>query len=374
MRDMGNTMRTFRIRLSLTLLLACPFGFAQDKSDPLTISTGAADYLNHALDLMQQYALHGSEIDWASVRRGAVQHAQGAQTTEDTYPGIFFALAQLHEHHSFLRIPDSLTEEQKRKAYAARRATLRPPPAEAKALPVSPFRTRTEPEGHLIHVGDRVFAWVSIPACGANHSNWGDNLADFRDYATKLHARAGDLEAAHPSGWIIDLRGNEGGNMWPMLAGIGFVLGDGNAGSFVDSKGAEEAWSYQDGAASVEGKNMNDFKLDAPLRLPMLPSVAVLIDSGTASSGEAVAIAFEGRPRTRFFGSHTFGLASSNEMLPLPDGATLFINSAVDADRNHHRYESGIEPDVAFEVPVMQPSENADVALQSALAWLSTTR
>jgi hypothetical protein len=340
----------------------------------MTVSTVAADYLNHALDLMQQHALHRSEIDWASVRKGAVQHAQGAQTTEDTYPGIFFALAQLREHHSFLRIPDSLTEEQKRKAYAARRATLNPPSPEEKALSVSPFRTRAEPEGHLLHFGDRVFAWVSIPACSARHSKWADNLADFRDYATKLHSVAADLEGVHPSGWIIDLRGNEGGNMWPMLAGIGFVLGEGNVGSFVNGNGAEETWSYRDGAASVEGKNMNDFKLDAPRSLPMLPSVAVLIDSGTASSGEAIAVAFKGRPRTRFFGTHTFGLASSNEMFPLPDGATLFINDAIDADRNHHRYENGIEPDVVFSVPLIQPTENADTALQNALSWLSTTR
>jgi len=32
-------------------------------------------------------------------------------------------------------------------------------------------------------------------------------------------------------GWIVDLRGNGGGNMWPMLAGVGPVLGEGVVGS-----------------------------------------------------------------------------------------------------------------------------------------------
>ena len=35
-------------------------------------------------------------------------------------------------------------------------------------------------------------------------------------------------------GWIVDLRGNGGGNMWPMLAGIGPILGEGIAGYFID--------------------------------------------------------------------------------------------------------------------------------------------
>jgi len=72
-----------------------------------------------------------------------------------------------------------------------------------------------------------------IPACSAKHSKWKENLADFQKYTDELHDVSARLEAAHPTGWIIDLRGNGGGNMWPMLAGIGFVLGDGPAGSFV---------------------------------------------------------------------------------------------------------------------------------------------
>ena len=137
--------------------------------------------------------------------------------------------------------------------------------------------------------------------------------------------------------------------MWPMLAGIGFVLGEGVAGSFVSSDGSVQSdWSYKQGQALEGTKNMNDFAVDPPLTLPQLPAVAILIDSGTISSGEAIAVSFEGRLHTRFFGTHTFGLSSSNSMLPMPDGASLFINSSVDADRTHHRYDDGIEPDVTL--------------------------
>jgi hypothetical protein len=373
--DIEANMPSFRLSFSNVFLITCLFAFAQDQPTHTPISKAATDYLDHALDLMQRNALHRTEIDWPSLRSAAALRAQGAQATIDTYPGIFFALTQLHEHHSFLRIPDGLPEEDKKRISVAMATILGPWSREMKRPPPSPFRTRTQPEGHLLQSGGRTYAWISIPACGAKHSNWQDNLSDFRDYATNLHTIAAGLEGSHPSGWIIDLRGNSGGNMWPMLAGIGFVLGEGAAGSFVSSNGtAQSVWSYEHGAALVGDKNMNNFNLDPPLTLPYLPNVAVLIDSGTISSGEAIAVSFEGRPHTRFFGTHSYGLSSSNAMLPLSDGASLFLNTAVDADRMHRRYDDGIEPDVVFPEPESQPDEITDTALQAALSWLSAAK
>jgi C-terminal processing protease CtpA/Prc len=97
-----------------------------------------------------------------------------------------------------------------------------------------------------------------------------------------------------------------------------------------------------------------------------------LIDSGTISSGEAIAVSFAGRPQTRFFGTHTYGLSSENSMLPLSDGASLFLNTSVDADRTHRRYDEGIEPDVTFPEPAALPAESTDSVLQAAISWLAS--
>ena len=367
-------MHILRRSLSTAFLVASAWIWAQDITTSPPISKPAAEYLNHALDLMQRNALHRAEIDWAAVREGAFLHSQGAQTPVDTYPGIYFALTQLREHHSFLRVPDNLSDADKKRTRAAVRSVLGPWKQGIKSPPPSPFTYRSQPEGHLLHSGNRAFAWVSVPACGGKHSNWQDNLADFRAYATTLHSVAADLlSSAHPEGWVIDLRGNGGGNMWPMLAGIGFVLGEGVAGSFVSSDGTVQSeWSYKQGEALLGTKNANDFVVDAPLTLPQLPAVAILIDSGTVSSGEAIAVSFEGRPHTRFFGTHTFGLSSANSVLPLSDGAILYLNSAVDADRTHHRYDYGIEPDVTFPEPSSLPAESTDPVLQAAISWLAS--
>lgn len=366
-------MHTLYRLLSPALLVVSVWAFSQDLPTSRPISKSAAEYLNRAVDLMQQNALHRTKIDWTAVREAAFLRSQGAQTPVDTYPGIYFALTQLREHHSFLRVPDDLAEPDKKRTGASLRNILGPWMREIKTPPPSPFKYRSQPEGHLLHSGNRTYAWVSVPACGGKHSNWQDNLADFRTYATTLHSIAADLSTSQPEGWVIDLRGNGGGNMWPMLAGIGFVLGEGVAGSFVSSEGTVQSeWSYKQGAALLGTKNMNDFAVDPPLTLPRLPAVAILIDSGTISSGEAIAVSFAGRPHTRFFGTHTFGLSSANTMLPLSDGASLFLNSAVYADRTHRRYDDGFEPDVTFPEPSSLPVESTDPVLQAAISWLAS--
>ena len=65
-------------------------------------------------------------------------------------------------------------------------------------------------------------------------------------YAADVRRILTDLSAQNPKGWIVDLRGNTGGNMWPMLTGIGPILGDGTVGSFVAADG-NITWFYQDG-------------------------------------------------------------------------------------------------------------------------------
>src|SRR5690606_1433128 len=68
--------------------------------------------------------------------------------------------------------------------------------------------------------------------------------------ADSLHTAVRSLEAKGACGWIVDLRGNGGGNMWPMLDGIGPLLGDSIVGFF--GSGAEaQGWFYQRGVSGI---------------------------------------------------------------------------------------------------------------------------
>jgi carboxyl-terminal processing protease len=193
----------------------------------------------------------------------------------------------------------------------------------------SPFAPSKQMEGHIDRHNGRFFAHVIVPMCIPKYSEWEKNGPDFQQFAAKLHRIVMDLQALKPEGWLIDLRGNGGGNMWPMLAGIGAVLGGGDLGAFESSSGDREAWFYKAGKAGTRApQHAEEISADItepPFRLPGLPWVAILLDRGTGSSGEAVAISFAGRPRERSFGEHTAGFSTSNQMYPLSDGAALFI-------------------------------------------------
>ena len=176
-----------------------------------------------------------------------------------------------------------------------------------------------------------------------------------------------------PDGWIIDLRGNLGGNMWPMLAGIGLVVGGGDLGSFQAPGGNNESWYYRDGRAGSHsaGQDLVGAQVkEPPFDVPELPWVAVLLDRSTASSGEAIALSFAGRPRSRSFGEHTTGFTTANDEHPLSDGARLYLCSSVEADRTGKRYNDGIYPDVVLAAPDSIPEEKQDVVLRAAETWL----
>ena len=95
------------------------------------------------------------------------------------------------------------------------------------------------------------------------------------------------------------------------------------------------------------------------------PPVAILLGPATASSGEAVAVAFRQRPNTRAFGQRTRGLSTSNELFRLSDGAAINLTVAMFADRDGRRYPDGVEPDQPT------PSTPLDVIPPAATAWLA---
>ena len=338
-----------------------------------TPSDVAASYLNQVLDLIQAHALHTQEIDWPGVRKQTLARAAGAQTTTDTYVAIAYALTQLKERHSFLKFPVSMPEAENKRISASMDAILASYKHQFPSRPKSFFRMRSAPAGKLIHVGDAVFADVIIPTCWQTQSSPQQENYN-QNYTNSLHSAAAALEASHPWGWIIDLRGNSGGNMYPMIAGIGFVLGEGRLGYFASAGGTEnDWWFYRQGASgeTEDGHETIYAKItDSPLALPNLPPVAILLDSGTASSGEAVAISFIGRTNTRTFGAHTNGLTTANNGFPLPDGAMLFLSTTIEEDRDHQMYPDGVEPDVVLPQRTEEPSEGADPFLQAAEQWL----
>jgi carboxyl-terminal processing protease len=335
------------------------------------ITPDAAAFLDNAIDIMRQHDLHGQGVDWTELRTEAFKRAGGAFNPIDTYPAIYWALVQLGDPGSHLRLPPGLYPDQIALLQQAEKDALTNAPGGPRvdnSIPTA-FTSRRLPEGHVITVQGRNFGYVVLPRCSAKDN---DGLLL---YAADVRRILTDIAGQNPKGWIVDLRGNTGGNMWPMLTGIGPILGDGPAGSFVAADG-NVTWFYQDGKTGTRnpgGVETVSLTLDEEpaLRTSSPAPVAVLVDSSTASSAEAITIAFHGRPDTRFFGTHTAGKSTAVQPFKLDDGAELYLTTAIDADRSGKSYPDGFTPDQIVSVSgSSMPQENNDVVIQAAQTWL----
>ena len=138
---------------------------------------------------------------------------------------------------------------------------------------------------------------------------------------------------------VVDLRGNDGGDMGPMYAGLSPLLPDGTALSFVSRMGTSDV--VIDGN-SVTGGGTPTTTSGGKLEVP----VAVLTDDETASSAEATLLAFRGLDNVRTFGEPTAGYASANVVLDYPDGRSLMLTTAKDKARTGEEFaEDPIAPD-----------------------------
>ncbi len=329
--------------LVLLVLLACPACGGKDASAPpppaQKISDVAATYLNAALDVMQQHSINKYKVNWTVIRSAALQYAGTAQNAAETYPAIRSALQQLGDNHSGFYPPGTWTS----------------------VVPVSPAGTTGIVGDLSARRIDGVVGYLAIPGYSGT-----TNPAPFADSIQHLIALTDDSALC---GWVVDLRGNPGGNMWPMLAGVGPILGEGDAGSVVDADGNRGTWYYQGGASGIRPTYVS-VRVSPPWPYTLRrtsPRVAVLTGPKTASSGEAITVSFRGRPDTRSFGEPTYGLSSANSPYQLSDGAVLNLTVALDADRTGKLYGAEITPD-----SLVIGTATVDAALNAGVAWVKT--
>src|SRR2546421_2208843 len=148
-----------------------------------------------------------------------------------------------------------------------------------------------------------------------------------RQYAPTAQQVIREVHQRATCGWVVDVRRNPGGNVWPMLAGVGPVLGEGEVNSSVSAEGEKIATVYRHGQA-LDGRWVNA-QVDDPSRLKRpAPAVALLTSQLTRSSGKHVVLAFRGRRRTRSFGEPTAGDPTANAGKVFSDGAALFLTVA----------------------------------------------
>ncbi|MEM6720205.1 MAG: S41 family peptidase [Bacteroidota bacterium] len=173
-----------------------------------------------------------------------------------------------------------------------------------------------------------------------------------------LHDSVGYIEVPSFSGfndlrvnyWIIDLRNNSGGNMWPMISGLSPFFRKDTLGYVMDRDKRFSPWYVKfDGVFSdtVRKSQLDSFyKLENPWK-----KIAIIINGKTASAAEAIVVSFKSLPDVKFFGKPTYGVSSANTDYTLSDGSLLLLTTHIMADRTKKLYGKRIMPDVYTEHP-----------------------
>jgi hypothetical protein len=280
-------------------------------------------YADVALELMEQ-GYHADGAEWEAARERALETAEGA----DSYAGLHDVLAEAADaaggNHTFFLTPQEA--------------------AEAVDESTDEFQAPTV-------TVDGGVATVVVPALGSVSEELQQRYAD--EAAADIAAAASQV-----CGWVIDLRDNTGGNMYPMLSGLSSLLPNGTAMQFRMASGAETAVSVQDDGVGMNGNSF--ISVEESPKITGQP-IALLQSERTASSGEAVLTVFRGLDAVESFGEDSAGYTSGNSVYTLYDGAELVLTSSVYVDRD------GVNLN---EEPI-RPDHSTDTADEDARAWLA---
>lgn len=314
---------------------------AMDDAPPA--APGAVRYLDAALELMREHSLRSAAVDWPRLKRQALEHARGAETPAEAHSAVRFALRELGDRHSYLQ------------SATATRALARTAVGNARTgAPLAAPRS--------VSLGERL-AYLEVPSFA------GGTPAQQVEFAETLKNMIQAHDTAGVCGWVVDLRRNSGGNLWPMLAGLGPLLGEGVLAASVYPDGRRvEIW-HRGGQAGFG--DYTQLRVRAPYRPAAVQPVAVLLGPRTASSAEVLAVAFRASAATRSFGAPTRGLSAGNRTFGLADGASLVLTVAATSDAAGRVYEGPITPDEAVERPAASGTAVGDAALEAGVAWLA---
>lgn len=275
------------------------------KSNELNQSSDSPQlYVAEILTLIKQHAITKNRVNLEELSLKVKELSKNAKSIQETYPSIKMAFKLLKTNHTSLR-----TENGELAAYYSN-------------LKCGEIINNFVP--NLINIGYiRVNAFSSLDL-------WEQKL-----FALFLQTKISEQDQDNLLGWIVDLRWNTGGNMWPMIAGIGPLLGNGTYGYFINEN--ISSWGYQDGASVVNGNPR--VSVSSPYKLlNSNPKIAVLSSNNIASSGEATLISFKEHNNVRIFGTNTCGQSTANRTFVLSDGSRLNLTVSTMADKSKNLY------------------------------------
>lgn len=298
-------MNWVSVLLSLLVLFVSACGMSDgDQKTP-------EGYVRYCVKQLDRKALYADSPEWKATKDSILAEAKTMTTMDQAHDAVIRAAAVAGGKHS----------------------TLLPPVEDTTS------NVEIAPEVKLL---EEDILHVILPA----HS--GVKVTD----SLYIHSVLGFLqEHIGARGVILDLRGNSGGNMYPMIAAVSPLLPD---GVLIKFKGRDRTspvmLDYVMNQVGLSSENVKKWPDNTP--------IAILTDDWTGSSGEATLLCFRGLSNVRTFGIPTAGYASANFTVPLVDGYKLLITMSCDMARTGEIFcDDPIQPDVNTQNPLEEATK-----------------
>ncbi len=317
-------------QISLLSIVLTAFTISLNAQEQLSVQDSINVFYGSLFQFMETEYLHKNEVEWKSLKNNTHKRLERYNDFESSLKEIntLFEDAKashcqvFYEHKAYSAPKQEPSLENFSEQWVKKYSTYEDGKFEVKLL-------------------DKKYGYVFLP--GWNFENISEEK--IHKLAQPLYDQIDSLKTHHKiEGWIVDLRLNFGGNVYPMLLGLYDLLGNGKVWGSLDSE--KELMSN---VRLINGTYLDNNKITSYViadgKKTATSKVAILINSVTASSGEIVAISFKGRQHTIFIGQDTYGATTSNEKRDLPFGAFMALTTGIDCDRNKNTYEK-IKPDV----------------------------
>ncbi len=307
----------------------------EESSSGKAVSKKASAFIREVISIAEKNSIVRDSVDWKKLLGDMQSLAGGAKTSRDCYPSVNYLIHVLNnkgDNHSGFYPPEFNTRHK------------------------SENMDGRQPESKYL---GKSIAYISVPGFSSINEKLGEA------FATKIQTLIKTLDSSYTiTTWVVDLRENTGGNMYPMIAGLGPILGDDTLGYFnFPALKEKHAWHYSQGISGNNGTTLCKVKQPYSIR-QQNPKIIVLSGPHTASSGEMTLMSFKGKVNATIIGSPSAGYSTANAGHRLSDGSVLNLCESYCSDRNQTLYSGPIQPDV--HVP-QTDSDKTDTVLEYAI-------
>lgn len=282
-------------------------------------SESTENYISEVVKVIKKHALNKDSLNYKQDIENALKLSNFAD--DSMFLSVSYLLRKLKDGHTFFSEVSTIQNDSKYD---------------------KPIDAHHLPSGKILQ---DTLAYLKLPTLAVA----GDSL--YQVYANTLYNTIIELDHHSPKYWIIDLRDNRGGVVWPIMAGLGPLLNEGIQGYFVYSNNKTKPWIYKKGKAYADKDSQWKLKVKDPYTVKRAETkLLVLTDGTTASAAEMIAVMLRGYQNVRVVGKETRGLTSGNASFTLSDGSILRLTTSRYMDKNGKIYVGKIIPDEEVEV------------------------